>query len=178
MADHYHLSIATIQGDMRDLSALGAASFDVVYHPHSIDFVPDAGVVFEQVARVLRPCGFYYFDGTNPFYAGCSEQDWNGEGYLRRHPYQAGQMIEVPDSDWTYDRAKYPNATVPKTRIYTRSFAEMMNKLLDLGFVLLHVEDWHAVHPDPEAEPGTFGHFVSVTPPWMAYWLRYWPDKV
>jgi len=175
IAEHYKLSITTIQGDMRDLSALDAASFDVVYHPHSIDFVPDAGVVFEQVARVLRPGGFYYFDGTNPFYAGLSQNDWNGVGYVRRNPYRAGQMLEVPDADWTYDQTKHPTANVPPTRIYTRSFAEMMNKLFDLGFVLLHVDDWHAVHPDPSADPGTFGHFVSVTPPWMAYWLRYQP---
>ncbi|HEX5324270.1 MAG TPA: class I SAM-dependent methyltransferase [Capsulimonadaceae bacterium] len=177
IAEHYKLPIKTVQGDMRDLSALEADSFDVVFHPHSLDFVPDEGVVFEQVARVLRAGGIYYFDCTNPFYAGGSEEDWNGEGYLRKHPYRASQMIEVPDSDWTYDRSKHPGANVPPTRIYTRSFSQMINNLFDLGFTLFHVDDWHAVQPDPDADPGTFAHFVSVTPPWMSYWLRYAPER-
>ncbi|MBZ0296370.1 MAG: class I SAM-dependent methyltransferase [Anaerolineae bacterium] len=48
-AEHYGLTITTQQGDMRDLSALGDARFDLVYQPYSLNFVPDAHEVFTQV---------------------------------------------------------------------------------------------------------------------------------
>ena len=53
-ADHYGLEIKTVQGDMRDLSMFGEAAFDVVWHGHSLNFVPDARTVFGQVRRVLK----------------------------------------------------------------------------------------------------------------------------
>ena len=174
VAEHYKLPIKATQGDMRDLSVFAEGSFDIVYHPHSLDFAPDESVVFREVGRVLRPGGIYYFDCVNPFHAGLSEASWNGEEYVIRRPYRAGDVIEVPDSDWTYDRRRHPNADVPATRSYTRSFADMMNTLAELGFVLYHVDDRHAVHPDPE--PGTWGHMATFAPPWMAYWLIYRPD--
>src|SRR5258706_5491827 len=59
-AAHYGHPVTTLQGDMRDSSFLGAAAFDVVVHPYSINFVPEAAAVFEQVARVLRTGGMYH----------------------------------------------------------------------------------------------------------------------
>src|SRR5215475_329264 len=42
MAQHYNLAITLLEGDMRDLSALAQSSFDIVYQPYSLNFVPDA----------------------------------------------------------------------------------------------------------------------------------------
>src|SRR5438445_3863249 len=42
-----------VQGDMRDLSRFKEGEFDLVYHHHSLVFVPDAARVIKQVARVL-----------------------------------------------------------------------------------------------------------------------------
>ena len=66
-ANHYGFSVATFQGDMRDLSPLGDVRFDVVYQPYSLNFVPDASQVFGQVAGVMRPGGVYHFMCANPF---------------------------------------------------------------------------------------------------------------
>ncbi len=30
--------------------------------------------------------------------------------------------------------------------------------------------------PDPNAEPGTWEHFISVAPPWLAFWTVYRPE--
>ena len=64
-AARFGVDIAILQGDMRDLSRLEAATFDIVYHAYSLGFVPDASVVFQQVARVLRPGGLYHLSATN-----------------------------------------------------------------------------------------------------------------
>ena len=45
---------------MRDLSRFGAQAFDVVWHAHSITFVPDVHTVFAEVQRVLRTGGLYH----------------------------------------------------------------------------------------------------------------------
>src|SRR5690606_23960346 len=92
-AAHYGLTITTQQGDMRDLAAFAADSFDLVYHPYSLNFVPDARVVFGQVARVLRPGGMYYVMCANPFAAGLTEHTWNGDGYTLKEPYVQGAKL-------------------------------------------------------------------------------------
>ena len=50
-AAHYGHEVRTVQGDMRDLSCFAAESFDVVWHAHSLTFVPDAGRVFDEHAQ-------------------------------------------------------------------------------------------------------------------------------
>ncbi len=65
-ASHYKVSIRTIQGDMRDLSVFEKDTFDIVYHAHSIVFIPDIHPVFQEVARVLRTDGLYHLHCHNP----------------------------------------------------------------------------------------------------------------
>ena len=67
-AAHYHIPVRTIQGDIRDLSPLEDDAFDIVYEEYSLEFVPDVRPVFTEVARVIRPGGFYYLGFGNPFY--------------------------------------------------------------------------------------------------------------
>lgn len=72
VADREGLYITTMQGDMRDLSALADATFDVIFHPVSNVFCPDIEPVWQHCARVLKPGGrllsgfmnpdFYLFD--------------------------------------------------------------------------------------------------------------------
>jgi 2-polyprenyl-3-methyl-5-hydroxy-6-metoxy-1,4-benzoquinol methylase len=75
-ARHYGLDVCTISGDMRDLSRFERASFDIVWHAHSLNFVPDVGEVFDQVVRVLRPGGQYRLSCWNPMAHGL-DQSWN-----------------------------------------------------------------------------------------------------
>ena len=96
-AAHYGLTIRTEQGDMRDLSRLADHSFDVVWHAHSITFIPDVHTVFAEVARVLRPGGIYYMTCNNPYSAGVDERDWNGEGYPLKDRYVDGELVFADD---------------------------------------------------------------------------------
>jgi SAM-dependent methyltransferase len=73
VAAREQLEVATVQGDMRDLSAFADASFDVVLNPVSNVFCPELEPVWRECFRVLKPggellCGFvnpdiYIFDG-------------------------------------------------------------------------------------------------------------------
>ncbi len=60
------LAIHTVLGDMRDLSAFGDASFDVVFHPVSNVFCPEIAPVWREAFRVLRPGGLLLAGFMNP----------------------------------------------------------------------------------------------------------------
>lgn len=169
VAEHYNLTIATQQGDMRDLSVFADAAFDLVYQPYSLNFVPDARVVFAQVARVLRPGGMYYFMCANPFAAGLTERAWNGEGYTLKKPYEQGTKIVYEDSDWVYERDSV-DKPIPGPQEFRQTLSTLMNGLIQQQFSLLRLEEIGAVEADTQAEPGTWDHFTAIIPPWLAFW--------
>ncbi|MAS33406.1 MAG: hypothetical protein CL610_05330 [Anaerolineaceae bacterium] len=171
VAAHYGVEMRLVQADMRDLSALDAAAYDLVYQPYSLNFVPDATVVFAQVSRVLRRGGMYYFMCANPFASGLTEASWNGEGYLLKEPYQQGQQIVYTDSDWVYDRSKYPDARpIQGPQEFRQTLSTLLNGLMERGFVPVHMKEIMADAADATAEPGTWEHFTAIVPPWFAFW--------
>jgi 2-polyprenyl-3-methyl-5-hydroxy-6-metoxy-1,4-benzoquinol methylase len=174
-AAHYHLAVNTIQGDMRDLSALPPVAYAIVYQPFSLGFVPDASVVFEQVSRVIRPDGIYYFAISNPYYCGLTEADWNGEGYVLKSPYLEGAQIVTPDPDWVYARSSRSLPALRETREYRQTLSRLLNSLAASGFLLMRLADSKHLNPDLSAEPGTWDHRNAFAPAWLAFWLRYHP---
>jgi 2-polyprenyl-3-methyl-5-hydroxy-6-metoxy-1,4-benzoquinol methylase len=174
-AHHYGVAIATVQADMRDLSALPAAAYDLVYHPYSLNFVPEPGAVFAQVARVLRPGGAYYVMCANPAFAGLTAQDWDGNGYPLRHPYADGWRIEYADEPWVF-RGESPAETVGGPVEYRHTLSALLNGLLAAGFLLRWLTEENLGEPDFSAPPGSTEHFTAVAPPWLKLWTVYRPD--
>ena len=66
VAEREALDLKTIQGDMRDLSAFGDDSFDLVFHPVSNLFVPGVRPVWNEAFRVLRSGGTLLAGFLNP----------------------------------------------------------------------------------------------------------------
>ena len=179
-AAHYGVAIETLQADMRDLSALAPASFDIVQHAYSINFVPDVREVFGQVARVLRPGGAYHLQVANPFSAGLNPRAWNGDGYPLTLPYLDGAPIEAEDEAWVYrqpDGSGGPAAAppIPGPREYRHTLSTVVNGLVEHGFTIRRLVDVVNIYPNPDAEPGTWDHFVSIAPPWFVVWCTYQP---
>ena len=174
-AAHFNVDIKTVQGEMQDLSHFEPAAFDIVYHGYSLGFVPNARVVFQQVARVLRPGGLYHFMCANPFFLGMQEKDWNGKGYTIKHPYVAGVEITYEDQEWVYNRGE-TGPSIPPPREFRHTLSALVSGLVEQGFIIQHVSDYSNFNPDPTAEPGTWDHFVSIAPPWLSFWATYRPD--
>lgn len=169
VAAHYNVKIETQQGDMRHFAHLLTKSFDIIWHPYSLNFVPDARLVFREVAKVLRPGGIYCFNCANPFICGLSERDWSGAGYLLKYPYQDGAAITYPDANWVHAT----DESIPPPREYRHTLSTLINGLIEQGFVIRHVSDYTDFHPDPDAEPGTWDHFTAIAPPWLTFWTSY-----
>ncbi len=54
VASRENLNLKTVQGDMCDLSQFNNNSFDMVYCPVSVTYIPDVLPVFKESYRVLK----------------------------------------------------------------------------------------------------------------------------
>jgi SAM-dependent methyltransferase len=169
-AQHYGFEVETVRGDMRDLSALDAGAFDVVSHSYSLNFVPDSGAVFREVSRVLRAGGPYRFMCANPFVMGLSTRDWDGRGYVLTRPYVEGAAVEGVDEEWVYERE--PREAVRPCVEYRQGLGTLVAGLVGNGFRIERVSEDESMRPDPQAEPGTWDHFMHYVRPWLTFLAR------
>ncbi len=125
------LSIETIEGDMRDLSALPDAGFDIVVHPCSIAFVPDVRPVFAGVARVLRPGGRYLAGFVQPFtYMFDEDAEKKGELVIRHAlPYSDEKSLSKSE----YDALVRDSEAL----VFSHSLTELIGGQLEAGLRLL-----------------------------------------
>jgi SAM-dependent methyltransferase len=66
VAQRENLKIATVEGDMADLSQFANDSFDLIFHPVSNCFAPDVIPVWNESYRVLRHGGSLLAGFNNP----------------------------------------------------------------------------------------------------------------
>jgi SAM-dependent methyltransferase len=66
VAARHDLNLATVEGDMADLTPLDDGSFDLVFHPASNMFVADVRPVWYECYRVLRASGVLLAGFANP----------------------------------------------------------------------------------------------------------------
>jgi len=161
---------------LRDLSAFQDAEFDIVWHPYSINFVPDCRVVFKEAARVLRPGGLYYFMCANPFASGMSTRDWNGEGYVIRQPYIQGAEITYPDEEWVFRDNPEARKEIRWPREYRHTLGDLLNGLVENKLVVIKAQERGSDTLNLNAEPGDWDHFTSFLPPWLCFWVLHRPE--
>lgn len=173
-AAHLGLTIEIVHGDMRDLSAFAENSFDIVYQPYSINFVPDIRPVIQGVARVLRPGGLYRVAWANPFTQTVDEDNYTGEGWIIKHTYEDGRYLGDLFPTWTIEDGEGGWVEIPSPREYVHTLSRMVNTLAGNGFVILHLEEWVSDHPD--RAPGSWYHWTHVAPPYLQLWTRLHPE--
>lgn len=170
-ASHHGYPLRTEHGDMRDLSIFADNSFDLVFHPYSINFIPDPRPVFAEVRRVLRPGGIYHLDFANPFWT-FEESDWQ-DGYPLKRPYQDSQMTDTDDA-WTFDNEAGEPQKVVGPHEFVITLSTLINGLVAHDF---HIRAF-AEGPDggdETAVPGTWEHMIGVVPPFWTIGARYEP---
>lgn len=169
MATHYNLDFRIEQGDMRDLARFADSSFDVVYQPYSINFVPDPLPVLSEVGRVLRENGRYYLQFSNPLF-NMHESDWTEKGYPIRQPYLQGQS-SIPD-DFIWD-VEQPDGSIKKMegpQEFTHTSGTLVNGLGANDLYIFAM--YEGPTGDSGAEPGTWEHMKTYLPFWPAFWSR------
>lgn len=152
VANRDGLEITTVLGDMRDLSALGSASFDLVFNPVSNVFVPELAPVWHECFRVLRPGGALLAGFMNPDVFIFDEEAC----------YERGQLLvrhRLPYSDLTHldsaelERLRGSNVPVE----YSHTLTEQIGGQLQAGFVITGFRE-RPHHDGPTAAymPGYF----------------------
>jgi SAM-dependent methyltransferase len=144
------LTLATVLGDMRDLSAFDDGHFDVVFNPVSNLFCPDLEPVWRESFRVLRPGGILLTGFVNPdVYIFDTAALDERQDFVVRHriPFST---LELSDPDRI---ATYGDGPIE----YSHSLTAQIGGQLTAGFRLTHfVEAPH--HADATAAylPGYF----------------------
>ncbi|MDQ2914375.1 MAG: class I SAM-dependent methyltransferase [Chloroflexota bacterium] len=129
--------LAYLRTDMRDLSALGTGEFDIVFHQHSLVFVPDAARVIAQVARVLAADGVYVFSTMHPvtflFY-----ESWTGTGWRPKKTYFSDGPVPVLEPTWDFGRVKVRAPTYE----YAHRTTDLVNACAKAGLVVDGLWEW------------------------------------
>ena len=165
---------------MRGLSHFAGDSFDVVYQSYSINFVPNADTVLDEVARIMRMDGIYHLGCANPMTHAVDSRAWNGTAYPLSAPYveeaeiiDAGDHWKVPDDDGAPKKIQGP-------REFRHTITTLLSGLIDSGFVLLRVMDTRGnTGPIPDGaklEPGSWEHYESIAPRSLLIWAAYRPN--
>ena len=136
-----------LRTDMRDLSALGSGEFDIVFHQHSLVFVPNADRVIAEVTRILAAGGVYVFSTMHPvtflFY-----ETWTGTGWRPKKTYFSDRPVPVLDPTWDFGAVKVRAPTFE----YAHRTADLLNACVDAGLVVDGLWEW-----SPHYEGGPAG---------------------
>lgn len=130
VAERDSLDIATVEGDMRDLSTFEDRSFGLIVHPVSNLFVPDILPVWREAFRVLRAGGVLLAGFCHPVLFLFDQQPAE-EGRLEvRHriPYSDLTSIEASERQRYIDRGD--------PLVFGHTLEDQIGGQLEAGFVL------------------------------------------
>ena len=138
VAERDGLTIETVLGDMRDLRAFGAASFDLVVHPCSNCFVPDVRAVWREVFRVLHPGGILLSGFINPaVYIFDDAAAERGE-LVVRHP------LPYSDQESLHEEEQQRLIEAGEPFVFSHSLEDLIGGQTDAGLVItgLYEDVW------------------------------------
>jgi SAM-dependent methyltransferase len=130
VADRDGLTITTVEGDMRDLSAFADGSFGLIFHPCSNGFVPDIRPVWREAARVLRPGGILLAGFTNPVLCLFDDEKMSRGEFVVRHRIPYSDLTSLTDEE----RRRYTDKGEPLC--FGHTLGDQFGGQLDAGLVL------------------------------------------
>jgi SAM-dependent methyltransferase len=130
VADRDGLRIATVEGDMRDLSAFSDGQFGLVFHPCANGFVPDIRPVWREAARVLRPGGLLLAGFTNPLLYLFDDARMAAGEFVVRHRIPYSDLTSLTDDE----RRRYVDNGEPLC--FGHTLEDQIGGQLDAGLAL------------------------------------------
>ncbi|HEV2249397.1 MAG TPA: class I SAM-dependent methyltransferase [Candidatus Limnocylindria bacterium] len=125
------VTLRLLQGDMRDLSAFKDGAFDLVWHSHSIVFVPDAARVIAEVGRVLAPGGVYRASTMHPVTLRMYGT-WTGTGWGFLQSYFADGAVPFVDPTWEFEDVTVDAPTLE----YGHRISDLINACAAAGLMI------------------------------------------
>ncbi len=153
VAEREGLAIETIEGDMRDLSALLDESYDYIVHPVSNVFVPDACPVWQEAFRVLRHGGVLVAGVDNPANYVFDHDLESREGRLEiryRLPYSDVEQLSEQEQQ------RYRDEGLPFE--FSHTLEEQIGGQIAAGFA---ITGFYEDYDDP-ASPNLLGRYMPA----------------
>lgn len=134
------LEAVVLQGDMRDLTCFEDESFDVVFNPISINFIPDVDTMYKEVYRVLKKGGYFFTAFANPVLYIFDEKK-----EVKEHKLKV--KYTLPFSTLTSKSQKEVKKLIEKkeTLEFSHTLQTLIGDLLSLGFSLTGFETDHSL---------------------------------
>ena len=149
------LDIRAVEASMDDLSALPAASFDLVMQPVSSCYAPDVTAIYREVARVIVPGGIYVSQHKQPTSLQADTAP-SRKGYEVVEPYyRSGPLPQVRGSLHREEG----------TLEFLHRWEELIGGLCRSGFVIEDLSE--PMHSNPYADAGAFGHRSQFIAPYV-----------
>ena len=162
LARKERVRVRCVQGNMKDLSTFRDASFDIVWHSHSLVFVDDATRVLREVGRVLAPGGTYVMSTVHPttlrLYGTFGGRGWRPlTSYFEDAPMpHIGEGAGV----WEFKGRK----VLAPTLEYGHRFETIVNGIAAGGMVIDGLWEYSPLSPNPKTKPGSEEHLESLFP--------------
>lgn len=133
------LHLRTVEGDMRDLSAFEAESFDLVFHPVSNLFVPDVLPVWREASRVLRRGGALLAGFMNPaFYI------FDFDLVERQGLFEVRHSLPYSDLESLTEEQRERRLAAGEPLEFSHTLTDLLGGQLDAGLLLAGLyEDAH-----------------------------------
>lgn len=143
VAERDGLAIATVEGDMRELSVFADGSFGLIFHPCSNCFVPDVRPVWRECFRVLRPGGVLLAGFSNPLlYTFDDAAATERRELVMRYAIPYSDLTSLTDEE----RRRYTDKNEPL--VYGHTLDDQIGGQLAAGFALNgFFEDRDPEHP-------------------------------
>jgi len=136
VADREGLTLITVEGDMRDLSAFADESFDSIFHPVSNLFIHEIRPVWKEAFRVLRHGGTMLAGFMNPAVY-IFDMDKADQGIL-----EVAHKLPYADSDHPEIMKKMMEKNLPLE--HSHSLSDQLGCQADTGFHIIGLyEDRH-----------------------------------
>ena len=162
LATRQRVKVRLVRGNMKDLSVFKDASFDVVWHCHSLVFVDDATRVLREVGRVLAPGGTYLLSTMHPttlrLYGSYKDGGWSP-----KITYFEDKAVPYTDEwgmTWTLGTKKLVAPTIE----FGHRFETIVNGLAAAGMVVDGIWEFSPGDDDDETEPGSDAHLDTLFP--------------
>ena len=136
------LALATVEGDMRDLSAFADRRFDLIVHPCSNLFIPDVRPLWRECARALKRGGILLAGFVNPTLYLFDQDDDDGP-LTARHRLPYSDLSSISASE----RRAYMRAG--EALEFGHTLTDQIAGQLDAGFALIgfYEDRWEGQPP-------------------------------
>lgn len=144
VADEHNLSLRCEQGSMTDLSRFPDKSFDIIFLPVALTYVPDVHIVWSESARVLRAGGRLLAGMINPLVNLFKENEGeDGVGLRVINPLPFAEIESLPQVEREAAIAR------GMSFVWSHSLEDLIGGQLSAGFHLLEFTE--ARRSDPRA---------------------------